>query len=103
MLLGLVSTTFDIDPSVEPYIIVPSTFDPDVKLTYQLTVLVDPAFKDFVEFSDTPPNISKEDYEEQFKADALLAKLQKSINSAALSTSDVSNIVDSAGLTALGS
>jgi hypothetical protein len=96
-----VSTVFDIEPSVDPYVIVPSTFDSGVKLSYQLTLLVDPMSREFVELSDAPPTHSQEEWAEQFKAEALLSKMQKAINTAAASTNDLAGLVELASLNAL--
>lgn len=96
-----VSTVFDIEPSVDPYIIVPSTFDAGVKLTYQLTLLVDPQAREFIELSDAPPTHSAEEWADQFKAEALLSKMQRAINTAAASTNDLASLVELAALNAL--
>jgi hypothetical protein len=96
-----VAAVWEIEPSVDPYVIVPSTFDAGVKLTYQFSLLIDPAVREYVELATSPPGISREEYEQQFKAEALLAKLQKTINVIGVNVADLVNLVEQAGLSAL--
>lgn len=97
-----ISAAFELQPSVDPYVVIPTTFDPDIHRTFSLALQFDPSNASFVEFLDVVPK-SLEGDEDQFKAEVLLSKLQKCINNTSLSSIDLVQLIDSAGLTFLSS
>lgn len=95
-----ISAVFELEPSLDPYVVIPSTFDADIHLPYRLSLQFDPANAEFIDFVDKVPQ-SLDGDEDQFKAEVLLSKLQKCINSTSLSSIDLINLIDKAGLTFL--
>lgn len=98
-----VSTTFSLEPAIEPYVVVPSTHEAGQTGTFSLSFIFDPALKDSVTISTTPPNISDADLQEQLQAEVLVGKLQKCVHSTATSAAELARLISLAGLTALDS
>lgn len=98
-----VVSTFTLEPSIEPYVLVPSTHQAGQTGTFSLSFVFDPAIKDSVTISTTPPNISDAELQEQLQAEVLVGKLQKCIHSTATSAAELTRLISVAGLTALDS
>jgi len=98
-----VVATFELEPTLEPFIVIPSTFEPGQFGTYSLTFVMDPAVVDSVALTTTPPNISEAELQEQLQAEVLLAKLQKCVNTTGSSSVELGRLIKLAGLSALDS
>ena len=98
-----VTATFELEATIEPYVVVPSTFESGQHSTFSLAFVFDPALHEHVVISTTPPNISDADLQEQLQAEVLLAKLQKCVNSTAASSVELGRLIKMAGLNALDS
>lgn len=98
-----VVSTFSLEPSIEPYVVIPSTQQAGQTGTFSLSFVFDPALKDSVTVSTTPPNISDADLQEQLQAEVLVGKLQKCVHSTASSAAELARLISLAGLTALDS
>ena len=98
-----VVATFELEPTLEPFVVVPSTFEAGLFGTYSLSFIYDPALKSSVTISTTPPNISDADLQEQLQAEVLVAKLQKCVNTTAASSVELGRLIKLAGLSALDS
>jgi hypothetical protein len=98
-----VAATFVLEPTIEPFVVIPSTFEAGQLGTYSLSFIMDPAVADAIHITTTPPNISEAELQEQLQAEVLVAKLQKCVNTTASSAAELSRLIKLAGLSALDS
>lgn len=96
-----VVATFSLEPAIEPYVVIPSTHEAGQLGTFALNFIFDPALKDAVTISTTPPNISDADLQEQLQAEVLVGKLQKCVQATTSSAAELAHLITLAGLTAL--
>jgi len=57
-----VSVVFEVEPTKEPYVIVPCTFETDIFATFQIVLITNSENLEFVTLSKTPPNVDATEY-----------------------------------------